>query len=227
MARFNSKTKAAATAPQTAMVSRARKVNFDNNPGLIGFFSVTTKGYPVFGKVSLLEREDDQFGLLFPVKRKLDKATGKRVVDKYKDKDGNERETNFIHPISKEVREELTNKIVEAFEAVNDEKWEEIKKEDILDSLTEENPTVVRFPQFRDVATFPTLVGDASFVTINEMVMNELQLRESKEGNYYISFPADRYEKDGEWRNNAYCGFMGEETGKAILEAAVEALVEK
>ena len=73
--------KAAATASKSTAdkenpsveVTFPRKVSFENNPTLVGFFSVTTEGLPLFGNVSLTEKEDDKFSIFFPYKKYQDK----------------------------------------------------------------------------------------------------------------------------------------------------------
>ena len=101
-------------------VEYARKVNFENNPSLVGFFNVVVKGYPVFGKVSLIENVVMEDG-----KPKLDE-NGEEVCNyntsypykKFKKKDGSDGKQEYIHPITKEVRQDMNEAMKELFEKV-------------------------------------------------------------------------------------------------------------
>ena len=209
--------KAAATASKSTAdkenpsveVTFPRKVSFENNPTLVGFFSVTTEGLPLFGNVSLTEKEDDKFSIFFPYK-------------KYQDKNGETQTQSYIHPISKEVRDRIQETVVKAFEDVVDEKFVETDKEEIEKSL-ESDKTIIRFPVIRDIPTFEELVGNASFVTTEKMAMHDVELHHEN-GKYHLRFPSRRYQDaNKEWKAAPHCGTFNTEAAKAITEAAVEA----
>lgn len=211
---------------KTLEIRNARKLNFENNPGLVGKFSMVTTGVPVFGKLSLCEKEEDDFSILFPVLKTRDKDTKKMVIKKYKDKNGNDRETNFIHPIDGECRKEIQEKTVDAFISLADNKWQELDKDSVLTEISQ-NDVLIRYPKMRDIESFPSLVGDCSFVTTKTMALNEIELRKNKEGNYYISYPSQSYQDaNGEWKRSPYCGTYGPEATNEVLEKAVEAFKE-
>jgi DNA-binding cell septation regulator SpoVG len=209
--------KAAATASKSTAdkenpsveVTFPRKVSFENNPTLVGFFSVTTEGLPLFGNVSLTEKEDDKFSIFFPYK-------------KYQDKNGETQTQSYIHPISKEVRDRIQETVVKAFEDVVDEKFVETDKEEIEKAL-ESDKTIIRFPVIRDIPTFEELVGNASFVTTEKMAMHDVELHHEN-GKYHLRFPSRRYQDaNKEWKAAPHCGTFNTEAAKAITEAAVEA----
>ena len=209
--------KAAATASKSTAdkenpsveVTFPRKVSFENNPTLVGFFSVTTEGLPLFGNVSLTEKEDDKFSIFFPYK-------------KYQDKNGETQSQSYIHPISKEVRDRIQETVVKAFEDVVDEKFVETDKEEIEKAL-ESDKTIIRFPVIRDIPTFEELVGNASFVTTEKMAMHDVELHHEN-GKYHLRFPSRRYQDaNKEWKAAPHCGTFNTEAAKAITEAAVEA----
>ena len=209
--------KAAATASKSPAdkenpsveVTFPRKVSFENNPTLVGFFSVTTEGLPLFGNVSLTEKEDDKFSIFFPYK-------------KYQDKNGETQTQSYIHPISKEVRDRIQETVVKAFEDVVDEKFVETDKEEIEKAL-ESDKTIIRFPVIRDIPTFEELVGNASFVTTEKMAMHDVELHHEN-GKYHLRFPSRRYQDaNKEWKAAPHCGTFNTEAAKAITEAAVEA----
>lgn len=209
--------KAAATASKSTAdkenpsveVTFPRKVSFENNPTLVGFFSVTTEGLPLFGNVSLTEKEDDKFSIFFPYK-------------KYQDKNGEPQTQSYIHPISKEVRDRVQAAVVKAFEDTVEEKFVETEKDEMANAL-EENPTIIRFPTLRDVPTFEALVGNASFVTTEKMAMHDVELHHEN-GKYHLRFPSRRYQDaNKEWKAAPHCGTFNTEAAKAITEAAVEA----
>ena len=209
--------KAAATASKSTAdkenpsveVTFPRKVSFENNPTLVGFFSVTTEGLPLFGNVSLTEKEDDKFSIFFPYK-------------KYQDKNGETQTQSYIHPISKEVRDRIQETVVKAFEDVVDEKFVETDKEEIEKAL-ESDKTIIRFPVIRDIPTFEELVGNASFVTTEKMAMHDVELHHEN-GKYHLRFPSRRYQDaNKEWKAAPHCGTFNTEAAKDITEAAVEA----
>lgn len=209
--------KAAATASKSTAdkenpsveVTFPRKVSFENNPTLVGFFSVTTEGLPLFGNVSLTEKEDDKFSIFFPYK-------------KYQDKNGETQTQSYIHPISKEVRDRIQETVVKAFEDVVDEKFVETDKEEIEKAL-ESDKTIIRFPVIRDIPTFEELVGNASFVTTEKMAMHDVELHHEN-GKYHLRFPSRRYQDaNKEWKAAPHCGTFNTKAAKAITEAAVEA----
>lgn len=209
--------KAAATASKSTAdkenpsveVTFPRKVSFENNPTLVGFFSVTTEGLPLFGNVPLTEKEDDKFSIFFPYK-------------KYQDKNGETQTQSYIHPISKEVRDRIQETVVKAFEDVVDEKFVETDKEEIEKAL-ESDKTIIRFPVIRDIPTFEELVGNASFVTTEKMAMHDVELHHEN-GKYHLRFPSRRYQDaNKEWKAAPHCGTFNTEAAKAITEAAVEA----
>ena len=209
--------KAAATASKSTAdkenpsveVTFPRKVSFENNPTLVGFFSVTTEGLPLFGNVSLTEKEYDKFSIFFPYK-------------KYQDKNGETQTQSYIHPISKEVRDRIQETVVKAFEDVVDEKFVETDKEEIEKAL-ESDKTIIRFPVIRDIPTFEELVGNASFVTTEKMAMHDVELHHEN-GKYHLRFPSRRYQDaNKEWKAAPHCGTFNTEAAKAITEAAVEA----
>ena len=209
--------KAAATASKSTAdkenpsveVTFPRKVSFENNPTLVGFFSVTTEGLPLFGNVSLTEKEDDKFSIFFPYK-------------KYQDKNGETQTQSYIHPISKEVRDRIQETVVKAFEDVVDEKFVETDKEETEKAL-ESDKTIIRFPVIRDIPTFEELVGNASFVTTEKMAMHDVELHHEN-GKYHLRFPSRRYQDaNKEWKAAPHCGTFNTEAAKAITEAAVEA----
>ena len=209
--------KAAATASKSTAdkenpsveVTFPRKVSFENNPTLVGFFSVTTEGLPLFGNVSLTEKEDDKFSIFFPYK-------------KYQDKNGETQTQSYIHPISKEVRDRIQETVVKAFEDVVDEKFVETDKEEIEKAL-ESDKTIIRFPVIRDIPTFEELVGNASFVTTEKMAMHDVELHHEN-GKYHLRFPSRRYQDaNKEWKAAPHCGTFNTEAAKAITEAAVDA----
>ena len=209
--------KAAATASKSTAdkenpsveVTFPRKVSFENNPTLVGFFSVTTEGLPLFGNVSLTEKEDDKFSIFFPYK-------------KYQDKNGETQTQSYIHPISKEVRDRIQETVVKAFEDVVDEKFVETDKEEIEKAL-ESDKTIIRFPVIRDIPTFEELVGNASFVTTEKMAMHDVELHHEN-AKYHLRFPSRRYQDaNKEWKAAPHCGTFNTEAAKAITEAAVEA----
>ena len=190
-------------------VTFPRKVSFENNPTLVGFFSVTTEGLPLFGNVSLTEKEDDKFSIFFPYK-------------KYQDKNGETQTQSYIHPISKEVRDRIQETVVKAFEDVVDEKFVETDKEEIEKAL-ESDKTIIRFNVIRDIPTFEELVGNASFVTTEKMSMHDVELHHEN-GKYHLRFPSRRYQDaNKEWKAAPHCGTFNTEAAKAITEAAVEA----
>lgn len=209
--------KAAATASKSTAdkenpsveVTFPRKVSFENNPTLVGFFSVTTEGLPLFGNVSLTEKEDDKFSIFFPYK-------------KYQDKNGETQTQSYIHPISKEVRDRVQAAVVKAFEDTVEEKFVETDKEEIEKAL-ESDKTIIRFPVIRDIPTFEELVGNASFVTTEKMAMHDVELHHEN-GKYHLRFPSRRYQDaNKEWKAAPHCGTFNTEAAKAITEAAVEA----
>lgn len=227
--------KAAATASKSTAdkenpsveVTFPRKVSFENNPTLVGFFSVTTEGFPLYGKISLTEKEIDKEEDEVSLTKKEDyKEKSKFSISfpykKYTDKNGKPQKQNYIHPISKEVRDRIQETVVKAFEDVVDEKFVETDKEEIEKAL-ESDKTIIRFPVIRDIPTFEELVGNASFVTTEKMAMHDVELHHEN-GKYHLRFPSRRYQDaNKEWKAAPHCGTFNTEAAKAITEAAVEA----
>lgn len=186
---------------KTLEIQRMTKVNFEKNPSLKAFFSVLIEGYPINTKVAFTEKEngedDSTYGVVFQ------KSTNKKDGKKY----------DCIHPIDAETRTDIVNALLAAFT-----KFFEGEENVVY----EENN--IKISQIIEKNNFTTQLGDAILETSRKMILENLELHISKDGNYYVAFPGINYkDKNDEWQKMPfYWPQKGSETSKEILEIAVQ-----
>ena len=196
-----------------------QKVSYENRPTLVGRFSLNLEGYPVFGKATLREPEEDKFSINFE-------------QYSFKAKDSEQREyRDALFTKSTETREVITNAIVDAFVALSEDKWAESDKEEVLKQV-EEKGIAVRYPTVSNLESRPedsekrkayidSIIGRATFVTNKDVVIRNCELHKKEDGTYFVGYPAQYSAK--EHKSYPLCGPIGDETNPAIIEAAVQA----
>lgn len=195
------------TAKKSVKIAKMNKVEFSNNPSLKAFFQATITGYPVVTRVTFTEKQKDDsdteeinpddFGILF--KSKVSEKTGIRY--------------DFIHPIDGEVRKDIKLNVLKAFEKYFEE------EKDV--TVNEKN---IKVSQVTEMNNFKGQLGDALVSTTRTMALESLELHQSKEGNYYLAYPARNVQdKNGEYHKYPYYWPQKEsDTTQAILEMAVK-----
>lgn len=197
--RAKAKTESQETKGTKTVDVRMRKVEFEKNPSLKAFFNATVSGYPVSTKVTFTEKEDGDdsiYGILFQSQKGKD--------GKYYD---------HIHPIDKETRTIIVNNLLSAFT-----KFFEGDEDVTID----END--VKVSQVVEKGNFKGQLGDAIIETSRPMALQNLELHQSKDGNYYLAYPGRNYkDSNGEWQKMPYYWPQKDsDTTQAILEAAVK-----
>lgn len=186
-------------------ISRMRKVGFDNNPSLKAFFSATVTGYPVATRVTFTEKESsgdsdeinpDDYNILFQSR---------------KGNDGNR--YDYLHPIDGDTRKDVKMNVLKAFKKFF---------EDEKDIFIDENDIAVS--QVTERNNFKGQLGDALVLTTRTMALHNLELHQSRDGNYDLAYPGRNYKNDkGEWNKIPfYWPQKDSDTTQAILEMAVK-----
>lgn len=135
----------------------------------------------------------------------------------YKSKDGEYKE--ICHPITKEFREALNATVLDAYN--RDSKWS------VRDGETAPKLTVSMAKFEKD-----NIKAIGSFVLDDQFCVNNVTVRENRNGNLMVNMPSTSFEKDGEKAYKDICAPTGEYAEKGtivgrIINVAKEKLAEK